>query len=329
LAKKNVSFLATTPKKAYIMSQYKVRNWSQYNESLKKRGSLSLWISEDAIKKWKSPKNPRFIGAPQKYSDDSILCMMMLKIVYHLPYRQLIGFMDHIFNLMGIELPIPHFTTVAARARTLGKSFKKLSKRNPEDLVFDSSGFKIYGEGEWQARKHGKKKRRRWKKFHIGICPTTHEIVVAEVTDLNVADCEVAPKLISSAPRSVNRIIGDGAYDTFDCYQSAYERQIDLLTPPRRGAIVGKKNESWSQARNQAVREIIGLGNDEDALKLWKKLKDYHKRSLVETTFSRLKGVFESKLFSQHADNQDVELMLKAQILNRLTRTGMPKGVMT
>lgn len=151
------------------MSRYKVRNWSQFNESLKKRGSLFLWINEDAIKKWKSPRIPRFIGAPQKYSNDAILCMMMIKVVYHLPYRQLIGFLVQIFKLMGLDLPIPHFTTLADRARSLGPVFKKLSKGNPKDLVFDSSGFKIYGEGELHMRKHGKQKRRRWKKFHIGI----------------------------------------------------------------------------------------------------------------------------------------------------------------
>ena len=74
------------------MSQYKVRNWSQYNEYLKKRGSLFLWVSDDALKKWKATKNPHSIGAPRKYSDDAILCMMVVKSVYHLPYRQLIGF---------------------------------------------------------------------------------------------------------------------------------------------------------------------------------------------------------------------------------------------
>lgn len=310
------------------MSRYKVRNWSQYNESLKKRGSLSLWISEDAIKKWKSPKNPRFIGAPQKYSNDAILCMMMLKVVYHLPYRQLIGFIVQIFKLMGLDLPIPHFTTVADRARSLGSVFKKLSKANPKDLVFDSSGFKIYGEGEWHMRKHGKQKRRRWKKFHIGICPKTHEIVLAEVTELEVADCEVAPKLIKKAPRSVKRVLGDGAYDTFECYRSAHERGCELLVPPRSGAVLKDGDDPWVKKRNESISEIIGLGNNEESVKLWKKLKGYHRRSLVETSFSRFKGSFGPKLFSKNVNNQKVELQVKAYAMNQMTRAGMPKGVM-
>jgi Transposase DDE domain len=310
------------------MSQYKVRNWSQYNESLKKRGSISLWISDDSIEKWQSTKNPHFIGAPQQYSDDAILCMMALKVVYGLPYRQLVGFVLSVFALMKVILKVPHFTTVADRARLLGKHFKKLSKVLPTDLVFDSSGFKIYGEGEWKVRQHGKQKRRRWKKFHIGICPKTHEIIVAEVTDLEVADCEVGPNLLKKVPRSVKKAIGDGAYDTWDCYKAAHEKGQRLIVPPREGAVYNDGNEPWIKARNNSICEIIGLGNDEDAIKLWKKLVGYHERSLAETAFSRFKGIFGQKLFSRSTYNQEVELKLKAHVMNKMTQQGMPKGVM-
>jgi hypothetical protein len=310
------------------MSRYKVRNWFQYNESLKKRGSLSLWINEDAIEKWRSPKNPHFIGAPQQYSDDAILCMMALKVVYHMPYRQLIGLVLSIFALMKVVLKVPHFTTVAARARLLGKHFKRLSKSFPTDLVFDSSGFKIYGEGEWKVRQHGKQKRRRWKKFHIGVCPKTHEIIVAEVTELEIADCEIGPTLLKKAPRSVKRAIGDGAYDTWKCYETAYENGQKLIVPPREGAVFNEGSEPWLKDRNDAICQMIGLGSDEEAIKLWKKLVGYHERSLVETAFSRFKGTFGSKLFSKNIDNQEVELNLKAYAMNIMTKQGMPKGIM-
>lgn len=310
------------------MSQYKVRNWSQYNESLKKRGSLSIWISEDAIKKWHSPKDPHFIGAPQQYSDDAILCMMSLKVVYSLPYRQLVGFMLSIFTFMKVMLRIPHFTTVAARVKLLGRHFKKLSKVRPTDLVFDSSGFKIYGEGEWKVRQHGKQSRRRWKKFHIGVCPRTHEVIVAEVTELESADCEIGPKLIEKAPKSVKRIIGDGAYDTKNCYKSAHDYGKEMIAPPRSGAVFNKSNEPWMTSRNDAICQIIGLGNNEKAIELWKKLIGYHTRSLVETSFSRLKGIFGPKLFSKSMINQQIELIMKAWVMNIMTQQGMPKGVM-
>ena len=135
----------------------------------------------------------------------------------------------------------------------MGKHFKKLSKVSPTDLVLDSSGFKIYGEGEWKVRQHGKQKRRRWKKFHIGICPQTHEIIVAEATELETADCEVGPRLMKKAPKSVKRTIGDGAYDTWDCYKVAYETRQHLIVLPREGAIFNEEKKPWQTARNRPL----------------------------------------------------------------------------
>jgi len=101
-----------------------------------------------------------------------------------------------------------------------------------------------------------------------------------------------------------------------------------LIVPPREGAVFNKGDESWLGARNDAICQIIGLGNNEGAIKLWKKLVDYHRRSLVETSFSRFKGIFGPKLFSKIIDNQYVELMLKAQVMNKMTQEGMPRGIM-
>lgn len=310
------------------MSRYKVRNWSQYNKSLVNRGSLTLWVSEDAIKKWNAPKDKHFIGAPRQYSDEAILCLMMVKMVYGLAYRQLTGLILSLFQLMGLGLSVPHFTTIAERSKTLTHLLKNLSSRKPTDLVFDSSGFKVFGEGEWKVRQHGKSKRRRWKKFHIGICPKTHEIILAEATELESTDCQTMPKMIQRAPKSVKNIIGDGAYDTFDCYKASHTLGGKLLTPPREGSVPKEDPEPWEEERNRAIFEIIGLGNGEAGKKLWKRLRGYHLRSLVETAFSRLKGIFGSKLFSKLIDTQRVELLIKAMILNKMTQAGMPKGVM-
>jgi hypothetical protein len=306
------------------MSQYKVRNWSEYNKSLTNRGNLFFWIDQKAIKKWKAGKDPRFIGAPRQYSDDAILCMLAIKIIFHQPYRQLIGLFISLFALMGVTLPLPHFTTVATRARQLGKHFKRLSVKRPTDLVFDSSGFKVYGEGEWKVKQHGKQRRRRWKKFHIAICPDSHEIILAEVTELEEMDCEVMPKIIKKAPTSVKQVIGDGAFDTANCYEAAEREGMKLLTPPRHGAVHWPGDTEWAMDRNKAISEIAGLGGDDEARQLWKILRGYHKRSLVETSYSRFKGIFGGTLFSKRTDSQEVELLCKASILNRMTQIGMP-----
>ena len=124
------------------------------------------------------------------------------------------------------------------------------------------------------------------------------------------------------------RAIGDGAYNTWDCYKEAYSKGQKLIVPPRAGAVFSEENEPWKKARNDAICQIIGLGNDEDAIKLWKQLVGYHDRSIVETAFSRFKGIFGPKLFSKRVDNQEVELLLKAHVINEMTRQGMPRGVM-
>jgi hypothetical protein len=74
---------------------------------------------------------------------------------------------------------------------------------------------------------------------------------------------------------------------------------------------------------------LIGLGNDEEAIKLWKKLIGYHERSLVETAFSRFKGIFGPRLFIRSIETQEVKINIKASILNEMTKQGMPRGVMT
>lgn len=229
---------------------------------------------------------------------------------------------------MGVDLSAPYFTTIVERAKTFTHLLKNLSSRKPTDLVFDSSGFKVFGEGEWKVRQHGKSKRRRWKKFHIGICPKTHEIILAEATELESTDCQMMPKMIRRAPKSVKNMIGDGAYDTFDCYKACHNRGGKLLTPPREGAVPKEDPEPWEEERNRAIYEIIGLGNGESGKKLWKRLKGYHLRSFVETTFSRFKEIFGSKIFNKPLNTQQVELMIKAMVLNKMTQMGMPKGVM-
>jgi hypothetical protein len=116
--------------------------------------------------------------------------------------------------------------------------------------------------------------------------------------------------------------------NTRGCYKAAYERGLHLIVPPRQGAVFNEGEEPWLKTKNDAICQMIGLGNDVEAIKLWKKLVNYHERSLVETSFSRFKGIFGSKLFSKSTDNQEVELKLKAHVMNIMTRQGMPRGMM-
>ncbi|MFT5318173.1 MAG: hypothetical protein ACI8RA_001435 [Chlamydiales bacterium] len=165
--------------------------------------------------------------------------------------------------------------------------------------MIDSTGLKVYGEGEWKVRQHGYSKRRTWRKLHLAVCPDSNEIIFEILTENSVADCEVYPEFLKAAPETIERTYGDGAYDTEGCYEASDQHGSALIVPPQRNAIFRQNVPPHMQARNDAYLEILGLGGDEDARKLWKKLKGYHRRSLSETAMFRFKQLFGSSLTSR------------------------------
>ena len=302
--------------------KYHIRNWGQYNKSLIQRGSINIWFSDNAIEKWQAKESGKR-GHPHIYSDDAILTALMIRAVFHLPLRALQGFLISLVSLMNLPLSIPCYTQICRRAKKLGQELDRLSTVNVTDLVIDSTGLKVYGEGEWKVRKHGYSKRRTWRKLHLAVCPDSHEIVFEILTENAVADCSVYPEFLKVAPASVERTYGDGAYDTKGCYRANEKHGSSPIIPPKRNAIF---RQNAPLARNNACLEILGLGGDEDARKLWKKLKGYHLRSLSETAMFRFKQLFGSNLRNRELSTQRAETWAKCQALNIMTALGMPKG---
>lgn len=201
-----------------MKAKYRIRNWNEYNKSLIQRGSLTVWFSEDAIKKWTAPKEIGKRGRPKLYSNDAILTSLIIRSVFHLPLRALQGFLASLVMMLSTGLPIPSYTQICRRAKLLGQELTKLSRRNITDVVIDSTGLKVYGEGEWKVRQHGFSKRRTWRKLHLAVCPDSNEIIFEMLTENKVADCEVYPKFLEAMPKCVKRTYGDGAYDKEQCY---------------------------------------------------------------------------------------------------------------
>jgi len=217
-------------------AKYRIRNWKQYNRALTQRGSITLWLSPEMLKKWKAPKKKKQ-GRPFVYSDDAILCALMIKAVYHLPFRQLRGLLLNLANWIGGDLPIPCYTRICRRARALGQKVERLSCKRPVDLVFDSTGLKVFGEGEWKVKKHGADKRRTWRKLHLSICPHTQEIHLAELTGNEVTDSQAFSNIGQKIPSSVERVFGDGAYDKQECYRLLYEKGIEPIIVPQKNGV--------------------------------------------------------------------------------------------
>ena len=158
------------------------------------------------------------------------------------------------------------------------------------------------------------------------MCPDSHEIIFEILTENKVADCEVYPKFLETMPKSVKRTYGDGAYDTERCYAANVKHGSIPIIPPNRNAVFREDASASWEMRNISLLEISGLGGDDDARKLWKKLKGYHRRSLVETAMFRFNQFFGCNLKSRIPEAQRAESLAKCEALNIMTRLGMPES---
>lgn len=199
-------------------SKHKISNWKQYNQALVQRGSLTVWMDEQAIQQWHCQTHHGRRGRGFHYSDSAIETALMLKAVFKLPLRALEGFINSLFQLMNVPLQSPDYSCISKRAKTVEIKYRLPSHGPVAHLVIDATGLKVYGEGEWKIRKHGKEKRRVWRKLHLAVDAATHAIVAAEVSLETVGDNEVLPTLLNPLRRKIEQVSADGAYDTKACY---------------------------------------------------------------------------------------------------------------
>ena len=303
---------------------YKITNWSGYNESLVQRGSITFWFSEDVIDQWHHTNDRPKVGHPFVYSDTAVECLLVLRELFQLPYRQTEGLGKSLAQLMQIALDIPDYTSLAKRAAKLGVVLDVRKHHGPIDVVVDSTGLKVFGEGEWKMRKHGKSKRRTWRKLHLAVNPDTHEIEAETLTENSCDDASQVNDLLDQATAKIGGFYGDGAYDQRKTYETLEKRNIRAIIPPRRNAKIWQHGNSGERplSRDVAIREIRRSGR-----RRWKEGIGYHRRSLSETAMYRMKCCFGDHLKNRLIQNQRTETRLRSKILNKFTHLGLPKFV--
>lgn len=287
------------------------RNWPKYNKDLVKRGSITFFIDPDILEH-NPKKNKR--GRPRLFSHPLIQLLLVLKIQYRLSYRALEGFSKSILPLLHTTVLLPTYSLICRRASDLEAFLPKLSSRRPQVVLIDASGIKVYGEGEWKIKIHGKTKKRKWIKLHIAIDAKTQEIIQLEMSHGHQPDCRVGPKMIKQLPRQTKMVIGDGGYDTRECREAIAHIGAEELIPPRKNA----RLTNDLRRRNKAILERKGLGDDQLAREIWGKLTGYGKRALVETTFSRIKRLYGDRFYSKKNETQKIEGHIKCKMLNQM-----------
>lgn len=303
--------------------KYRVTNWSEYNEGLRQRGDLTVWISEDALALWSAARRKTRGGQPH-YSDLAIELCLTLGLVFKQPLRQTQGLMRTIARLLGVEIAVPDFSTLSRRGNGLTLRPKPKSKSDkPVQLVMDSTGLKIFGESEWLEKKHKtKRKRRSWRKLHLGLDLVSGEIVCSDLTKDEVGDPTALPDLLDQVDGPVSHFLADGAYDgepTSDLLAARFGSMTEVIIPPPNNAVFSPDAAQHPTSRDRHIAEIESKGRI-----AWQKSSGYNQRSRGETLMGRWKTVIGSKLKARTFNNQKTEANIGVRVLNRMTELGRP-----
>jgi len=311
---------ASKPKK----KSYAIRNWRDYNASLVNRGDVTFWFSEEVVDSWEHENDEKKNGRPFTYSDVAVETLLTIRELFRLPYRQTEGLGRALAKLMGADIVIPHHTSLQKRAAKLGVAIEISRAKGPIDVVVDSTGLKVFGEGEWKVRKHGAGKRRSWMKLHLAVDPDSHTIVAHTLTDNGEHDADQVEPLLDRVDAELDWFYGDGAYDQWKVYGLLKEKEIGAIIPPRKNAKIKRHGNSSEEPleRDESLRQIRRQGR-----KKWKESIGYHRRSLAETAMHRVKSAFGGRLKNREPPNQKTEVALRCKLLNRFVALGMPLSV--
>jgi len=136
-------------------TKYRVTNWSEYNDALRKRGDITVWFTDAAIDAWVPDRLPGQKGRPVEYSELAIECCLMIRQVFRLPLRQTEGFLTSLVRLMDVDIAVPDYSCLSKRSIDLRLERLAASITAGSHIIVDSTGLKVYGKDEWNQEQHG------------------------------------------------------------------------------------------------------------------------------------------------------------------------------
>ena len=296
-------------------ARYRTTNWSSYNDALRKRGSLLIWLDKEMT--WHAPHEGR-PGRPPVFPNAAIQFCLSLKVLFKLPLRQTAGMVASLLRLAGLDWPVPDYSTLCRRQKTLKVQIPYRRAEGPLNLLVDSTGIKFLGDGEWQARKHGVQGRRQWRKVHLAMDIATSDIRAVEFTPSREGDSPVLPDLLGQIPEDedIGTVTADGAYDTRRCHGAVIARGGTAIIPTRRNGRAWKEDCPAAKARNETLRATRHYGRA-----FWKRWTGYHARSRVEAKMRCLKA-FGERIAARDPDRQTAEIHIRVALVNRFNALG-------
>jgi hypothetical protein len=256
-----VPFKSNAARRHHIPKQrHRVTNWSEYDAALRQPGSLTVWFSDEAIAAWRAePRTTR--GGQPHYSALAIRTALTLRAVFRLALRQTEGLIGSILRLLGLDLAVPDHSTLSRRAEALEVP-RPIARTGSVHLLVDSTRLRLCGPGEWLIEKHGTRRRRSWRKLHIGVDAETGQILASELTSSDIDDSSQVGPLLDQIPSPLASFVGDGAYDQSGIYSTVTERNpdADVIVPPRSTAVLNDMAEGTPTQRDRHLQSIAEHG---------------------------------------------------------------------
>lgn len=303
--------------------KYKVSHWREYNNALRNRANIEIWISDDIIHSWyEKDRVYDGNGTPKKFTDLAIITCHEIRQVFRLALRQCQGFMNAIFKMKALNIKSPDYSCLSKRLALLTIQSPRYRKTESADksvvaIALDSTGLKRFGRGEWHQEKYKLSAKRSWRKLHIAV-DNKHIIHGNDLTDRFTADCQSVETLSKQITCKVDHVTADGAYDKNPVYEilSNYFKGAGIIIPPDSDAVYDKNNHT---RRNGNVQEIKALGR-----MAWQRIRQYGYRNYSELAIQRYKRILGSTLHARDFVRQKIESMIGCGVLNKMTRLGMP-----
>jgi len=304
----------------FSKARYRVENWRAYDAALRDRGSLTVWVTPEALAAWHPAKTGRRGRSPH-YSDLAIETATMLRLAFGRPWRQTEGLLRSVATLLDLAIAIPDHTTLSRRAAALSLATALSRAAGPVTVVIDSTGLKVFGAGEWLTAKHGGRDRRTWRKLHLAIDPDSGEILASALTGTEDGDASLVGPLLDQIAAPITAVLADGAYDGEPIYRAVAERtpEATVVIPPRATAVLSETGAGTPTPRDGHIEMIADKGRLG-----WQRVVGYGRRSLVETAMFRYKTIIGRTLRARTLPAQKVEARIACRVLNRMTALGMP-----
>lgn len=303
----------------FAKPKYKVTNWPEYNQALRRRGDITIWFTDEAITGWR-PAKTGARGRPQEYSDVAIETAVFIRQVFHLPLRQTEGFMSSLALILKADISIPDFSCISKRSIELPRHVLSKAMEPGSLVIVDSTGLKVYGKDEWHQEKHDVPARRTWRKLHLAI-DENHQVLACELTTPDIGDPTAVPDLLDQITTPFETFLGDGAYDGDPVSQAVLDKQPDarVVIPPHKTAVCSHAGDSQ---RDHHIQTIALEGRI-----AWQRKTGYNLRSHVELAMQRYKRIVGYIMKARALPQQKTEAWISASALNRMTYLGMPVSV--